>query len=218
MAKKYICLYHSYLDAIQPLSEEERGRLLTALLRYAVQGEEPALMGNERFLFPMIRSQIDRDGEKYQRQCQQNSINGKRGGRPKKPKKPAGFSDCEKSQGKEEEERKEERKEKQEEEREGKGKEKEKKAPPSGGRAPSRRFFPPTLEEVQSYIEQRRSPVDAQQFIDFYTAKGWMIGKTPMMDWQAACRNAEGWEQWQRAGKSWGSHEEEKEEERGDTL
>lgn len=25
-----------------------------------------------------------------------------------------------------------------------------------------------------------------------------MVGKTPMKDWKAACRNAEKWEQWNR--------------------
>ena len=61
-------------------------------------------------------------------------------------------------------------------------------------RAP--RFTPPTLEEVQSYVSERHSAVDPQGFIDFYTAKGWLVGKSPMKDWRAACRNAESWERW----------------------
>ena len=61
-----------------------------------------------------------------------------------------------------------------------------------------RRFKPPTLAEVQSYVAERHSPVDPQEFIDFYAAKGWMVGKTPMKDWKAACRNAEKWDRWQR--------------------
>ena len=39
MAREYICLYHSYLDAIQALSDAERGRLLTAMLNYALTGD-----------------------------------------------------------------------------------------------------------------------------------------------------------------------------------
>ena len=34
MAREYICLYHSYLDAIEALDDAERGRLLTAMLEY----------------------------------------------------------------------------------------------------------------------------------------------------------------------------------------
>ena len=47
-------------------------------------------------------------------------------------------------------------------------------------------------------MAERHSAVDPQSFIDFYEAKGWMVGKTPMKNWKAACRNAENWERWQR--------------------
>lgn len=65
----------------------------------------------------------------------------------------------------------------------------------------AKRFTPPTLAEVQSYVAERHSPVDPQGFIDFYEAKGWMVGKTPMRDWQAACRNAEKWDRWEHDAK-----------------
>ena len=58
------------------------------------------------------------------------------------------------------------------------------------------RFTPPTLAEVQAYVSERQSSVDPQGFIDFYAAKGWLVGKTPKKDWKAACRNAESWERW----------------------
>ena len=45
---------------------------------------------------------------------------------------------------------------------------------------------------------ERQSPVDPQGFIDFYESKGWLVGKTPMKDWKAACRNAEKCERWNR--------------------
>ena len=64
------------------------------------------------------------------------------------------------------------------------------------------RFVPPTLEEVAAYVRERSSMVDPQGFIDFYTAKGWMVGKSPMKDWKAACRNAEHWERWQQRGST----------------
>ena len=64
-------------------------------------------------------------------------------------------------------------------------------------RAP--RFTPPTLEEVTAYVHERGSKVDPQSFIDFYAAKGWKIGTSPMKDWKAACRNAEKWERWDKA-------------------
>ena len=65
----------------------------------------------------------------------------------------------------------------------------------------AKRFTPPTLAEVQSYVAERQSPVDPQGFIDFYESKGWLVGKTPMKDWKAACRNAEKWERWEHDAK-----------------
>ena len=57
----YIRVFVDYLEAMEPLGDAERGRLFTSLLTYARTGEAPQLCGNERFLFPMMRAQIDRD-------------------------------------------------------------------------------------------------------------------------------------------------------------
>jgi hypothetical protein len=54
-----------------------------------------------------------------------------------------------------------------------------------------RRFTPPSLDEVRSYCAERRNNIDPQGFLDFYAAKGWLIGKTPMKDWRAAVRTWE---------------------------
>lgn len=80
----YVCLYSSCLESVAPFSEAERGRLLTAMLVYAVRGEEVRLPGNERYLWPTIKSQIDRDAAAYRDRCEKNRDNGKKGGRPEK--------------------------------------------------------------------------------------------------------------------------------------
>ena len=53
------------------------------------------------------------------------------------------------------------------------------------------RFTPPTLEEVTEYCKERNNKIDPQTFIDFYSSKGWMIGKNKMKDWKAAIRTWE---------------------------
>lgn len=59
-------------------------------------------------------------------------------------------------------------------------------------RAPSsRRFTPPSVDEVAAYCRERGNAVDAQRFVDFYTASGWMRGKTPIRDWKACVRTWE---------------------------
>lgn len=56
-------------------------------------------------------------------------------------------------------------------------------------------FIPPSLEEVAEYCKSRSNNIDPQRFIDFYSSKGWMIGKNKMKDWKAAIRN------WERNNK-----------------
>lgn len=52
-----------------------------------------------------------------------------------------------------------------------------------------KRFTPPTLEEVSAYCRELNSKIDPQQFIDYYTANGWVQGKgKPIKDWKAAVR------------------------------
>ena len=53
------------------------------------------------------------------------------------------------------------------------------------------RFTPPTLEEVQTYCFERGNNVDAERFIDYYTANGWKVGRNSMKDWKAAVRTWE---------------------------
>lgn len=52
-------------------------------------------------------------------------------------------------------------------------------------------FKPPTVEEVRTYCQERGNKVDPEEFVDFYKAKDWMIGKNKMKDWKAAVRTWE---------------------------
>ena len=53
------------------------------------------------------------------------------------------------------------------------------------------RFTPPSVDEVNDYCDQRNNSVDPETFIDFYQAKGWMVGKNKMKDWKACVRTWE---------------------------
>ena len=69
--------------------------------------------------------------------------------------------------------------------------------PPQGdeGVSVSKRFVPPTPEEVNAYCQERHNGIDGSEFCDFYTSKGWKVGKNPMKDWKAAVRT------WERSRK-----------------
>ena len=56
----------------------------------------------------------------------------------------------------------------------------------------TKRFTPPTVEQVEEYCRERGNTVDPQRFVDYYQSNGWKVGKNPMKDWKAAVRT---WEQ-----------------------
>ena len=78
MSLEYFNAYHSYIEAMEPLNDAERGRLFTACLLYSRTGEALKLRGNERFVFPGMKSQIDRDKQAYAKRCEINRQNGRR--------------------------------------------------------------------------------------------------------------------------------------------
>lgn len=75
---KNILLYLDSLPALEQLSPESCGRVVVALLRYARDGEEASgLEETEKLMFSILKSQVDRDREKYEKQCQRNRKNGR---------------------------------------------------------------------------------------------------------------------------------------------
>ena len=68
-------------------------------------------------------------------------------------------------------------------------------------------FAPPTLDEVKAYCQERGNSIDAQRFIDYYTANGWKVGKVDMEDWRAAVRNWETYEKGKQADKQNSSYD-----------
>lgn len=55
-----------------------------------------------------------------------------------------------------------------------------------------KRFIPPTVEEVRAYCEERKNGINAEQFIDYYSTRGWLLTKgVKMTDWRACVRTWE---------------------------
>ncbi len=57
--------------------------------------------------------------------------------------------------------------------------------------ATTKKFIPPTVEQVAAYVATRETKIDPQAFVDHYTANGWMRGKSKIKDWQACARTWE---------------------------
>ena len=52
-------------------------------------------------------------------------------------------------------------------------------------------FIEPTYNEILEYCSGRKNGVDVNKFLNFYSAKGWMVGKNKMIDWKACVRTWE---------------------------
>ena len=186
---KYLKVWTSFRDVIQPLSDAEKGRLFDAMLIYTEDGTEPAdFAGNERFVWPAAKQIIDLAAEKAEKMRQ----NGSKGGTAKSENMKALANDSNSCQNvandskANQSEAKGSHKEKKRNNKEKEGNEKE-----AINIVPLKRFVPPTEDEVALYCIERRNHVNAQKFVDYYSSNGWKVGRNPMKDWKAAVRTWE---------------------------
>lgn len=198
---EYLKVFTDFVEVIETLGEAERGRLFTAMLKYAGQGIEPDFRGNERFVWPIAKQNIDRTVEEDNQKTQVRREAGKKGA-AKRWQAIANDGNAIFANGKD-----------------GDAKcaiNAEKKGsspflppsslspeppisstpynPPSSQekrRNAPKRFTPPSVEEVKAYCLERKNGLDAQAFVDFYSSKGWKVGNNPMKDWKAAVRTWE---------------------------
>ena len=82
---KSFLLYKDNRVIVDTCTDEQAGKLIKALYAFACDGEE--LVTEDKMLFgffSIIRNSIIRDEEKYQKKCEKNAENGRKGGRSKK--------------------------------------------------------------------------------------------------------------------------------------
>lgn len=161
----FIC-HDDYLSKTAKLTDEEVGRLFRALMTYHSTGEETEITGRESIAFDFIREDIDRTEQAYKTKCETNRKN--RLIAIENERQQSSTSVDVPSQ-----------KEKEKE----KDKEKEN----------NKRFTPPTVDEVAEYCRERNNGIDPQYFIDYQTARNWVLSNGKQCkDWRATVRT---WEQ-----------------------
>lgn len=166
MAREYFCAYHSMLGALEPLNDAECGRLLKALLMYSMANETPELRGNERFVFPMFKAQIDRDRETYEAKCASSRANVMKRWNTKDTAVYDGIPTDTKHT-----------KTKTKNNKESISKDIPKKA----GAA----FTPPSLDDVKEYVAEKGYDVDPATFYNFFTEGSWKDSKgQPVRNWK----------------------------------
>lgn len=89
MSKKSFILYCDTYENIKDLSLDDKGKLLDSIFNYAMETQinpnNPVnIDGAAKMAFNFIKSQMDRDTNKYNSFVEKQRVNGAKGGRPKK--------------------------------------------------------------------------------------------------------------------------------------
>lgn len=195
MAKPGVMFYFDIRPCLKRLSAEEKGMLFEAILDYAEHGTEPDFDGVVGVAWDFIKPGIDRDSDRYGNQVLQKQYAAYVREAKKNGLTPLPFDDWKAVPDNErcrlisaDNER----------------------YPtttttstPSttpttaptatieskADKPPTRhRFIPPTVDEVRAYCTENGYHIDPERFVDFYSSKGWMVGKNKMKDWRAAVR------------------------------
>ena len=79
MKNKALILHHDYYEVITLLSDEEKGKLLTAIMEYDINGEETEFEDRTLLvLFKQIKRSIDVSHKNYESTCKRRSENAKK--------------------------------------------------------------------------------------------------------------------------------------------
>ena len=184
MASEYVPVFFDWVEVTGELTAQEKGRLIDAIVLYAQGGDwQEQIKGNERYLFPAFKKQIDRARETSGKRASAGSIGGKQ------KQTEANASKCKQTEANASKNAKEYNNNNNND-KEYKNEVKGDEVPPTPQKAP-RRFTPPSVEEVAVYCRERGNSVSPQRFVDFYAAKGWRVGSAAMKDWRAAVRTWE---------------------------
>lgn len=185
-----IVFYFEWLDHLSLLSADDGMTILYAVRDYVTKGSTPDLQGASRMAFSFIKSQLDRDTQKWDEIRKKRIDAGRTGAEVTNARRQksansanAVFADeCSANSAVN--------------------------VNANGNvngtvngciiadKPPSTRFIPPTLDDVKAYCVERGNGVDPVRFYDYNEARGWMIGKNKMKNWKAAVRT------WERGGKT----------------
>ena len=204
MERESFVFYRSFYEGIKELPRDIQGEVLTAIMEYGLNGVTTENQKQiTKAMFALIKPQLDANNQRFE--------NGKKGGRPKancnqtetetKPKQNQNKTKPEPNVNVNDNvndisflEKKKQKSDVAVSDLENENSESPletlqvPKEQSGGGR---KKFTIPTPEEVQAYCDERKNGILGQQFCDFYSSKGWKIGKEPMKDWKAAVRTWE---------------------------
>ena len=176
-----VLFFADYQSIKDILTIDQKGQLFDALMRF---GEtEESYLGDDqliRLAFNVFSAAIIRTNTKYENRCRVNAENIRK--RWEQKKAVSVVSEYDRIQSNTNEYNGPENKTETEIETKTKRK----------------RFISPSLEEVSAYCQERGNGISAEQFIDYYQARGWELKPgQKMKDWKAAIRT------WEQNNKGW---------------
>lgn len=194
MALTYLKIFADMEETLSLYSDEERGRLLSAMMAYSFRGEEPELTGVERFVWPMLRNHIDSCEERSEKMKANGKRSGKTEGKPEANESEEKQTEAKLQQTKANGSKavakpsKTELIQEQEQDHEQEHVHDQDHKRTKGKRT---RFVPPTPEEVQAYmLEHEGTHIQAAKFHAYWSSVGWKRQGRSMVDWKASAR---GW-------------------------
>lgn len=188
--KNSFLLHKDALEVLDELTVEQVGELFLAIKDYQ-NGKEIKLTGLMKAVFIPFKNQFDRENENYDKISEVRKKAGEKGGIAKAEKSKqnetndskdnqilANDSKCYQNIANADDKDKD--------------KDNDKELSKDSSRESKRKtcvFHRPTVEDVRNYCLEENYNLDAERFVDFYEAKGWVIGKSPVKDWKACVRN-----------------------------
>lgn len=82
---EYLKVWTTFAELLEPLADDECGRLFKAMLQYAQSGEATELTGNERFVWPAARQSINATRDKSEQMKANGSKPKQTGAKASKP-------------------------------------------------------------------------------------------------------------------------------------
>lgn len=184
MALMYLQIFADKEELLEPFDDAEKGRLLTAMMAYALHDEEVHLTGNERFVWPVFRQMIDQS-----KAALEAKVNAGKARHSKTEQEAAESSSGQQESAETSTIQQEAAKAPIIKNQESRIKNQDTRNKNKGEGEKRTRFSPPSPAEVDAYAKEQGINVVGQRFCDFYASKGWKVGGSAMKDWKAAARN-----------------------------
>lgn len=178
-------IFCNFRKALTEFSDDEKGRLFEAMLAYAEDKTVLPLSGNERFIWGWVKETLDAQHASYEEKChnmekarEQNPCNNKLiSGNKDQLSANKVLTSAEDNLSLHNFEVQEQvQVQVQEQDK-------------SSNKRESKRFAPPTVQQVSEYCLENGYSVEPERFVDYYKSNGWKVGKSQMKDWKAAVRN-----------------------------